>query len=124
MVEKPIRLKLLELLHSLEERSGVSASAIVRRDGLMIASHLPEGVDGRRVAAMAAAMVGTAERAARELGQGVFYQVIVDGSEGRMISMGAGPFALLVAMVSRNANLPQVLKEMARVAREAAGILR
>ncbi|MFA6036280.1 MAG: roadblock/LC7 domain-containing protein, partial [Candidatus Micrarchaeia archaeon] len=53
--------KLEDLLGELGQAGDVEASAIVRRDGLMIASNLPSKVDSRTIAAMAAALVGTAE---------------------------------------------------------------
>lgn len=101
----------------------IVAVAVARRDGLIIAHDLPPGVDPKKAAAMTAAIVGTSEMAARELGQGKFMQAIVDGEGGKMLSTGAGEEALLVTLVRPEANMGLVLLGVERAARRIAAIL-
>jgi len=119
-----IRQKLEELLHEFERRAEIAAAAVVRRDGLMIAYDLPTGVDARKIAAMAAAIVGTAERATYEMGQGRFQIVMIEGEKGRMVAMGAGEKAILLALLRPEANVGLVLLEMERTAKQVQETLR
>ncbi|MFH0962133.1 MAG: roadblock/LC7 domain-containing protein [archaeon] len=115
--------KLEHLLSFLETLPEIHATAVVRRDGLMIASSLPKTVDSRTFAAMSAAIVGTAETSATELQLGRFLQVIVEAEKGKMIATGAGSVAILICLVTERANLGLVLLEMGRVARQVADTL-
>lgn len=104
------------VLSHLSEFPDIQGSAIVRKDGLMIASSLPAKFDSRTIAAMTAAIVGTAETSAAELHLGKFPQVIVEAEKGKIIAAGAGTSALLVCLVRATGNLGLVLLEMGRAA--------
>jgi predicted regulator of Ras-like GTPase activity (Roadblock/LC7/MglB family) len=110
--------KLDAMLEFLETLPDIQAAAVVRRDGLMIASSLPKEIDARTVAAITAAIVGTAETSAAELQLGRFLQVIVEAEKGRLIATGAGSTAILICLASERANLGLVLLEMGRVAHQ------
>ena len=119
-----IKLKLEELLGELASSAGdVEASAVVRRDGLMIASNLPPRIDSHTIAAMTAAIVGTAETCSSELKRGAFMQVIVESENGKIISTGAGKLAILVCLVKPTANLGLVLLSMNRTAETIADMV-
>jgi hypothetical protein len=107
----------------LRRLTDVVAVAIARRDGLLIAHDLPKEVDPKKAAAMTAAIVGTSEMAAGELGHGRFLQAIVDSEFGKMLSTGAGEEALLVTLVRPEANMGLVLLGVERAARRIAAIL-
>ncbi len=123
MSARPVREELMKVLRELERRAEVPGCGVVRRDGLMIVSDLPSGVDARRVAAMTAAIVGTAERSTLELEQGEFRQTIVEGKNGKMIAIGAGPDAILFALARPDANLGLILLEMERAVEKIRAIL-
>ena len=110
-------------MEDLRRLADVVATAVARRDGMIIAHDLPERVDPKRTAAMTAAIVGTSELASRELGQGRFLQSIVDGEFGKMLSTGAGDEALLVTLLRPDANMGLVLLGVERTARRIATIL-
>lgn len=116
--------RLDEAIGQLSDITDIRAAAIVRRDGLVIAHNLPDGVDPKLVAAMTAAIVGTSEMATLQLAQGPFARAVIEAQDGKMISMGAGEEALLVALVYKDANLGLVLMGMDRVARRVDEILR
>jgi len=106
---------LQNLLHELHSSPEVEAAAVVRRDGILIAGSLPEGVDSKSVAAMTAAIVGTAEQSAITLNRGAFRQVIIEADKGKIVSIGIGPLALLSCLVRPSANLGLVLLQMNKI---------
>jgi len=118
-----VRLRIQAAMDDLKRLADIVAVAIARRDGMIIAHDLPRNVDPRKAAAMTAAIVGTSEMAARELGQGKFLQAIVDSELGKMLSTGAGEEALLVTLVRPEANMGLVLLGVERAAHRIAEIL-
>ena len=115
--------RLEETIDELSHLSDIKAAAVVRRDGLVITHTLPDGVDPRIVAAMTAAIVGTSEMATVQLAQGRFERAIIESDEGKLLSVGAGEEALLVALVYKDANLGLVLMGMEKDARLVDEIL-
>lgn len=115
--------ELKKILEEFESLSDVVGSAIVRRDGLMILSGLPNNVNRRGVAAMTAAIVGTGETASKELNMGKLRQVIVESEMGKLVSTGAGETSILTALVRENANMGLVLLEMEKAAKKISRIL-
>ena len=107
---------LLRLLKGLGSIGNMEGSAIVTRDGLLIASDLSTDIDAETFAAMSATMIGAAETAVGELKKGDVERVIVEGRGVKIITKGAGPNAVLVSMVSHDANLGLILVEMNKVA--------
>jgi predicted regulator of Ras-like GTPase activity (Roadblock/LC7/MglB family) len=95
----------------------VEAAAVVSSDGLPMASALPPDVEEDRLAAMSAALLSLGERAAQGLDKGELAQVYVEGSDGNVVLMAAGPHAVLVAMTARHAKAGLVLYEMRTSAR-------
>src|SRR6266511_1102 len=92
--------------------------------GLVVTHTLPDGVDPKIVAAMTAAIVGTSEMATIQLSQGRFVRAIVESEQGKLLSLGAGEEAFLVALVYDDANLGLVLMAMERAAKQVEEILR
>ncbi len=103
--------------------SPIRSITVTRRDGLVIVHHVAPGQDPRLAAAMAAATVGGAASAAQELRQGVVERVIIECSAGKMIAVGAGPEAIVLALYDREANLGLVLHELTRAAQAIDQIL-
>lgn len=107
-----VRDRLETVISELAEAGDIEGSAIVRRDGLMIASNLPSKIDARTIAAMAAALVGTAETCSNELQKGKFQQVIIESQLGKIASLGAGNQAILITLLKPQANLGLILLAM------------
>ena len=62
-----------KILKELEEKvSDIIGSAVIRTNGLIIASALPSEANERMIAAMSAALLGTSKRSAEALFNGVF----------------------------------------------------
>src|SRR5438552_1146211 len=112
------------ILTELRRMPAVLGATIARRDGILIAHALPKAMDPKMVAAMAAAIVGTSEMATIQLAQGRFVRAIIESDEGKLLSLGAGDEALLVALVYDDANLGLVLLALERAAKQVESILR
>src|SRR5437867_9296890 len=82
--------RLQTVLAELRRLPGILGVTIARRDGILIAHSLPKNMDPKKIAAMAAAIVGTSEMAAVEMGLGIFSQSIVDTHIGKLMATGAG----------------------------------
>ncbi|MFA5895578.1 MAG: roadblock/LC7 domain-containing protein [Thermoplasmata archaeon] len=117
------RPRLQAVLQELRRIPDILAVAIARRDGLLIAHALPKSMDPKRIAAMAASIVGTSEMAAEEMGQGGFLQSIVDSVNSKMLATGAGEEAILVTMVRTDANMGLVLISVEKAIQTIATIL-
>ncbi len=106
---------------------GVQACAIVDRDGFALATHPAGGdgasvADGAQVAAAAAMLTGSAERALDRLAQGRMSRLLLEGEEGSLLSCPAGPVTLAV-VIAPGASLGHVLFAAQKAAAEVDSIL-
>ena len=116
--------KMLDMvLSDLKRTGGIEASAIVSRDGSLITSDISGDVHAEAFAAMSATMLGAAETATSELKKGIPDRIIVEFKDGKIITTGAGPKALLVVMTSPEAGLGLILVEMEKAADKAKELL-
>jgi len=111
------------ILADLRRIPDIIGATIARRDGILIAHALPKTTDPKKIAAMSAAIVGTSEMAAAELGLGGFNHSIVDTRVGKMMATGAGEEAILVTLLRNEANMGLVLLSVGRAAQSIATIL-
>ena len=100
----------------------IESSVIASRDGLLMASHMPNG-DAEVFAAMSATMLGAAETASTELEKGVPDRLIVESIDGELIAVGAGSKSLVVALTPPDAGLGLVLVELDKAAEKIKKIL-
>lgn len=110
------------IIAELRKIPDVIGAVVGRRDGIVLTHNVPEGVDPRKIASMAAGIIGTSEIAAEEMGQGRFLLAIVDSARVRVVSLGAGPDATLVVLVRPEANVGFLLMFLGRAAREIAAL--
>jgi len=101
----------------------VKAAAIVSVEGLPIASALPQGVDETRIAAMTAALLSLAERAALELNKGEFEQVYVKGSSGYLLVLSAGQNAVLTVSTTKDVRLGLIFLDCRRTCDKIAKLI-
>ncbi|MDO8417845.1 MAG: roadblock/LC7 domain-containing protein [Agitococcus sp.] len=112
---------ILRALHQAEEY--VEASAIVSRDGLMVASLLSAESDADRFGAMCASLLALASKAATEVDRGELRQVILDGTKGPMLLTHIGKFAVLaVAARPAKTSLGKLIMETRAAAAKLAEI--
>jgi hypothetical protein len=111
---------LRELLH---QTPGVEAAAVVSFDGLPMASALPAGMDEDRVAAMSAALLSLAERAAQGLGRGDLSQVYIEGEHGTVFLVSAQDEGVLIAVTAAGAKVGMMLYEVKLAANRVGEVL-
>ncbi|MBI5305791.1 MAG: roadblock/LC7 domain-containing protein [Chloroflexi bacterium] len=117
MAEKDLTTQLTELLRTLQSTTpGVMGAGIISVDGFAIASELPQSVEERRVAAMAAAMLALGEQTTAEFEHGHLARVFVEGGDGYTIIMNAGPEAVLSVVARKDSKLGLVFLQMERAA--------
>jgi predicted regulator of Ras-like GTPase activity (Roadblock/LC7/MglB family) len=108
---------------------GVKASVVVNRDGLLVASHPPGNEDDAnptnspQVAAMAATMIGLAERTLGRLAQGDMERLLIEGEHGVMVVYPAGR-ATLAVLLDKDQKIGPVLYAASKIAKEIAEILK
>jgi len=111
---------LRDLLH---QTPGVEAAAVVSFDGLPMASALPADMDEDRVAAMSAALLSLAERAAQGLGRGDLSQVYIEGEHGTVFLVSAQDEGVLIAVTSAGAKVGMMLYEVKLAANRVGEVL-
>ena len=109
---------------------GLYGTVVVSVEGFVVAAYSGEGrsrtsnpVDSPQIAAMAAAIIALGERGLGRLARGEIDRVLLDGTEGGIIVVPAGPEAALAAMVNKDAKLGLVMYELRRSAREVYKVL-
>jgi predicted regulator of Ras-like GTPase activity (Roadblock/LC7/MglB family) len=115
--------RLATVLAELRRLPDILGATVARRDGILIAHALPKAMDPKKIAAMAAAIVGTSEMAAVEMGLGSVNQSIVDTHIGKMMATGAGEEAILVTMLRNEANMGLILLSVDKAVHSIAEIL-
>ncbi|MFB6198363.1 MAG: roadblock/LC7 domain-containing protein [Halobacteriaceae archaeon] len=110
--------KLQEPLGDLDDIQGVKGAAVVRRDGLLIVSNLPGGVDDDQLAAMTASTVGSGETASETLEIGSVESVTIEAEEGKLVSTGAGEEGILTVLTDPDVNMGLVQVEMKKAVKK------
>jgi predicted regulator of Ras-like GTPase activity (Roadblock/LC7/MglB family) len=109
---------------------GILASVIVNIDGLLVSAYPPGNEDNLtenptsspQVAAMAATLIGLAERTLGRLAQGDLERLLMEGEDGVMVVYPAGRAALAV-LVAKDVKMGNVLYAAARARDDVMKIL-
>ncbi|CAG0966626.1 MAG: Roadblock/LC7 domain protein [Candidatus Methanoperedens nitroreducens] len=124
MINKIRTIQMMEsTLKEINKIGGIESSAIASRDGLLICSTLRDQKRAEVLVAMSATMVGAAEAASNELGNGIPETTIVESKNGKIIGYGAGPKAILLVMTRPETNLGWVLVEMKKASEKIKQVL-
>ena len=107
----------------LEDSFDIQGALIVSRDGLVMASRLPAGLEDNRVGAISAGVLSLGVRSITQLGRGDFNQILAQGTKGNVVVTGAGAKAAFVALTAANINLGMVFLEAREAAERIAQIL-
>jgi hypothetical protein len=109
---------------------GLQGTVVVSTEGFVVAAYSGEGrartsnpIDSPQIAAMAAAIIALGERVLGRLARGELDRILLDGTEGGIIVVSAGPEAALAAMVNKDAKLGLVMYELRRSSREVHKVL-
>lgn len=109
-------MELKPALRALRQSCGAFASAVISRDGLVIAADVPEGVSMETFGIMCATLLGAASTAHSELRVGTPVHVIVESEDAKMVVVGAGRKALIVTVVGRKGDAAVALKKLDELA--------
>jgi predicted regulator of Ras-like GTPase activity (Roadblock/LC7/MglB family) len=109
---------------------GIIASVIVNIDGLLVSAYPPGNDDNftenptssPQVAAMAATLIGLAERTLGRLAKGELERLLMEGEDGVMIVYPAGRAALAV-LVEKDVKMGMVLYAASRARNDVIKIL-
>ena len=101
-----------DILNNLQASTpDVTASALVRQDGLVVASIVPSGVNERMLAALTAAALGVGNRISKEFKQGRLKKILVDSEKGQLVLMSLKNNILSV-LVRPESNLGYVFMQL------------
>jgi len=104
--------KINQQLEELESRvSDIIGTAVIRTNGLIVASALPKETNERMIAAMSAALLGTSKKSAEALFDGEFNSINLELNKGNMFLIGAGR-VILVAITKPQPNIGLLTLEM------------
>src|SRR3989454_11161501 len=87
--------RLEETIDELSRVSDIKSAAGVGRDGLVVTHTLPDGAAPKMVAAMTAAVLGTAAGVTNQLAHSRAVRDVNDSHEGKLLSLGAGGEAVM-----------------------------
>ena len=120
-----LRDRLKAILNELESIDPeIEASAIIRTDGLLMASNFKVEMDKNLVAAMNAAMLNISNRATREMKRGELQEMLVRADNGIIALVNAGSNAVLSVIARKDANLGLLLFEMKKSAKKIVDALK
>ncbi|MHA2252753.1 MAG: roadblock/LC7 domain-containing protein [Candidatus Kariarchaeaceae archaeon] len=101
----------------------LQAAAVVSVEGLPIASKLPDQYEDTIIAAMTAAMLSLGDKIANNLNKGTLEKIMIEGAHGVVVSMSAGPNAVLTVSADKDAKLGLLFMEMTNAAKKIAEIV-
>jgi uncharacterized protein len=107
--------RISEVLRSLRQGTPeVIGAAVVSSEGFIVASVLPNEVDEDLIGGMAASLLGVSERISSDLMRSQMEQTYVRSPKGYIVVNAAGPDAVLVLLVAREAKLGLIFLELKR----------
>ena len=116
--------RLDSIIDDLKRTRGVRAAAILSIGGVLKAAGIPGGVQGERLAAMAATMQNMAVSASVSLNQGSLDRLIVEIDDSRLLTINAGERNMLLVLAESRENMGVIaagMNEAARNIREVLG---
>jgi len=114
--------KINQHLEDLESRvSDIIGTAVIRTNGLIVASSLPKETNARMIAAMSAALLGTSKKSAEALFDGEFNSINLELNKGNMFLIGAGR-VILVAITKPQPNIGLLTLEMEDMSKKISKI--
>ena len=113
-----------DLLRDFESITPVKISAIVSRDGLMIASLIDLEDNEDNIAGLTADITILSEKTMEQLLNSTVEKLIIDSKEGSIILIPAGEEAILFTLVQDMKNLGVVLFNLGKLAKKIESILK
>ncbi|MGD1222758.1 MULTISPECIES: roadblock/LC7 domain-containing protein [Streptomyces] len=94
-----------------EQVTGITDTAVAAADGMLIAADTAATIDPEGLAAIAAAGLGIARRAAEATGRGTFRQTVTYGSQGCAAFYAVGDTALMVVLGDEGIDIERLHEE-------------
>lgn len=111
-------------LKELETRHGITGSAIVSRNGLLITSRLPRDIDQRKIGAIAATMFGAIETASTALGNNEkIYCLTIELEDYQLIVLNANNDIIFALLIDLNVNLGLIFIELEETLKKIRNIV-
>ena len=104
----------------IKQTSDIRGALIVSNEGFLVASAID---DADTIGPIASNLFDLADKAVQRLAQGSVQRVLVDASAGTIATVPAGPHAVLVTVVNKQAKLGVVMELMVRWARVVAELI-
>ncbi|MFX0144872.1 MAG: roadblock/LC7 domain-containing protein [Candidatus Hodarchaeota archaeon] len=122
--ESPILDKLDNILDKLiVSLPEVNAATVVSTEGELIASALPKDVDDMTISVMLAALLSLAESAITLIKSGEFEQLFIQGRDGYLLVLPAGPNAVLSVSTTRDVRLGLIYLDCMKVSEQIAKLI-
>ncbi|MEN6609409.1 MAG: roadblock/LC7 domain-containing protein [Methanoregulaceae archaeon] len=115
--------KISGFIEELRGIEGVTACALVSRDGIMIGKHFDADLNEPWFAAMSATLLASAESAASIIKVKSPDSVTIHAEDAAIIVMGAGEKLLVAVIVGKNADCTAVHGKSQAVAQRIAEVL-
>lgn len=112
---------ILDELHTTSAE--IQASALITSDGMMMASHLPMGVNEERISAMSAALLSVSERMIDTLSGNKSERVMVQSKVGYVIVSAVSNHLLLTVVARPDAKLGMVFHDIKKTANDVRDVL-
>ena len=121
----PLRDRLKNALKELESIDPeIEGAAIIRSDGLLMASNFRTDIDKTLVAAMNAAILNISNRATSEMKRGTLQELLLRADNGIIALVNAGENTVLSVIAKKDSNLGLLLFEMKKAAKKISDILK
>jgi predicted regulator of Ras-like GTPase activity (Roadblock/LC7/MglB family) len=105
--------QLINIVNELQSSDTIKAAAVIRRDGVLMASNLPVNFREKDVfAMMSATILGAAKKISTKHAFGLPSRIIVVTHEGYIVISGAGTKALLVCLIKEGLESKGVVKAL------------
>lgn len=104
------------LLDLNEKSANIEASALVSKDGLVMAAALPGNMNEDSIGAISAALYSVGARSVQELAVGTIEQIMVQGSQGYVLMAHAGKETVLTVITKTHEELDHIFLELRKAA--------
>ena len=104
----------------IQQTPDIRGALIVSNEGFLVASAID---DAETIGPIASNLFDLADKAVQRLAQGNVQRVLVEANEGTLATVPAGPHAVLVTLVNKQAKLGVVMELMVRWARQVAELV-
>lgn len=97
---EPISKQIKCVLEEMHKKASIQESYVIRKDGLIICSHVPTS-KSQRISAMSAALLELGKRTLKDIGNDDVKMVMVNGNKMNIVISGSNNIALVCAVESK-----------------------